>query len=551
MRRYRKYKHDFSNVPSVRIARSQQNLSHTVTTSLSVGDLVPIDWQEVLPGDTFITKVPNVSRVTSSFLKPVMDNLYLDVYHFFVPYRLLYVESEQVFGSASPSAYELDERSSYPATSSEGVNVAVGSIADYLGIPAGKPCGNTTSGVVSVLPFRAFALIYDKFFRDENVIDEIYVQKGPKVRTETINSDPFSPNNYCGMPPKAGKIKDYFTSALPQPQKGEPVTLGIGTWAPVLTREETTGASASPTLRFSPPPPGAVPLVISSSGAAVKGLTTTSGGGDGVYPVNLWANLSEATAVSVNEQRLNFALQKMLERDAIYGTRYNEFLLGHFGVHNPDARLQLPEPLGGSRSPLNIQQVAQTSSAVDDSPLANVAGYSWSNGSSRYTRSFTEHGLVMTVACIRYHHSYQQGLAKKWTRFVREDFYDPLFATIGQQPIYTSELYWDGKIVPKSSDDKVFGYKEAWAEYRNVPSTVTGEVRGNALNTLKMWTFADYYSNAPILSKAFIEETSAFVDDTLSLPSTSQDNFIVQFYFDTIAYRPMPVYSMPGLIDHH
>jgi hypothetical protein len=261
----------------------------------------------------------------------------------------------------------------------------------------------------------------------------------------------------------------------------------------------------------------------------------------------LYADLTDTNAITVDDLRLAFAYQKMLERDAIYGSRYNEYLYGHFGVHVPDSYIQFPQYLGGGRTPLNIVQVAQTSQGTDESPLGNVGAYSWTNGRTGYSRKFKEHGIVMTVACLRYRHTYQQGIAKKWRRKVREDFYDPLFSTIGQQPVYTTELYGMSSV----SKDAVFGYREAWSELRSIPNTISGEMRSAAANSLDIWHFADNYSSVPTLSQSFTEETPVYVDRTLSVPSSSQDNFILNFYFDMSAVRKMPVYSMPSLIDHH
>lgn len=542
--------HSLQNVPIPRFPRARFNLSHSVTTSMDVGTLYPIDWQEVVPGDVFKCRAFDVSRVTSSFLKPVMDNLFLDVYHFFVPHRLVYDDFEKVFGNPNPSAYTANELVEIPMIS--GPSIQVGSIADYLGLPVGSTIPNDNP--VSLLPFRSFALIYDKYFRNENTTDEIFIQKGSMQPSEVLNNNAFGPNNYTGKPPKVNKYKDYFTSCVPNPQKGAPVGFNLGTFAPVVPRNQQidplsvedpqvslrtyTGSTILNTL-----------LGANSSGnlsgataPAVSAAYTSP-----VYPSNLYADLTNANAVSVDDLRLAFAYQKMLERDAIYGSRYNEYLYGHFGVHIPDAYIQFPQYLGGGRTPLNIVQVAQTSQGTEDSPLGNVGAYSWTNGRTGYSRKFSEHGIVMTVACLRYRHTYQQGIAKKWRRKVREDFYDPLFSTIGQQPVYTTELYGMSTV----NKDSVFGYREAWSELRSIPNTISGEMRSAATNSLDIWHFADNYSSAPILSQSFTEETPTYVDRTLSVPSSSHDNFILNFYFDMSAVRKMPVYSMPSLIDHH
>lgn len=542
--------HSLQNVPIPRFPRARFNLSHSVTTSMDVGTLYPIDWQEVVPGDVFKCRAFDVSRVTSSFLKPVMDNLFLDVYHFFVPHRLVYDDFEKVFGNPNPSAYTANELVEIPMIS--GPSIQVGSIADYLGLPVGSTIPNDNP--VSLLPFRSFALIYDKYFRNENTTDEIFIQKGSMQPSEVLNNNAFGPNNYTGKPPKVNKYKDYFTSCVPNPQKGAPVGFNLGTFAPVVPRNQQidplsvedpqvslrtyTGSTILNTL-----------LGANSSGnlsgataPAVSAAYTSP-----VYPSNLYADLTNANAVSVDDLRLAFAYQKMLERDAIYGSRYNEYLYGHFGVHIPDAYIQFSQYLGGGRTPLNIVQVAQTSQGTEDSPLGNVGAYSWTNGRTGYSRKFSEHGIVMTVACLRYRHTYQQGIAKKWRRKVREDFYDPLFSTIGQQPVYTTELYGMSTV----NKDSVFGYREAWSELRSIPNTISGEMRSAATNSLDIWHFADNYSSAPILSQSFTEETPTYVDRTLSVPSSSHDNFILNFYFDMSAVRKMPVYSMPSLIDHH
>jgi hypothetical protein len=512
---------------------------------MDVGTLYPIDWQEVVPGDVFKCRAFDVSRVTSSFLKPVMDNLYLDVYHFFVPHRLVYDDFEKVFGNPNPSAYIDNALEEIPMGYG---SVNSGSVGDYLGLPIGAiPQGNP----VSLLPFRSFALIYDKYFRNENTTDEIYIQKKGFSLSELFGNNDFGPNSYCGKLPKVNKYKDYFTSCVPNPQKGAPVTFNLGTQANVRTSTDRLISGAQEPVRFANGVSGdisygnhnAVFGVGASLGFDAADFSGTLGAG--LYPVNLYADLANANAISVDDLRLAFAYQKMLERDAVYGSRYNEYLYGHFGVHIPDAYIQFPQYLGGGRTPLNIVQVAQTSQGTEESPLGNVGAYSWTNGRTGYSRKFNEHGLVMTVACLRYRHTYQQGVAKKWRRKVREDFYDPLFSTIGQQPVYTSELYFS------AAPDTVFGYREAWSELRSIPNTISGEMRSSATNSLDIWHFADKYSSAPTLSQSFTEETPVYVDRTLSVPSSSQDNFILNFYFDMSAVRKMPVYSMPSLIDHH
>lgn len=537
--------HSLQNVPIPRFPRARFNLSHSVTTSMDVGTLYPIDWQEVVPGDVFKCRAFDVSRVTSSFLKPVMDNLFLDVYHFFVPHRLVYDNFEKVFGNPNPSAYTDNALEEIPMTYG---SVDAGSIGDYLGLPVGSV---SQSDPVSVLPFRSFALIYDKYFRNENTTDEIYIQKKGFSLSELLGNHDFAPNSYCGKLPKVNKYKDYFTSCVPNPQKGAPVGFNLGTYAPVVPRNQQI-----PPLTDNDPQVSLRTYTGSTVGQVVLGAASNSNlytvtapaatiFGASVYPSNLYADLTNANAITVDDLRLAFAYQKMLERDAIYGSRYNEYLYGHFGVHIPDAYIQFPQYLGGGRTPLNIVQVAQTSQGTEESPLGNVGAYSWTNGRTGYSRKFDEHGLVMTVACLRYRHTYQQGIAKKWRRKVREDFYDPLFSTIGQQPVYTTELY------AKAGPEAVFGYREAWSELRSIPNTISGEMRSGAANSLDIWHFADNYSSTPTLSQSFTEETPAYVDRTLSVPSSSQDNFILNFYFDMSAVRKMPVYSMPSLIDHH
>ena len=537
--------HSLQNVPIPRFPRARFNLSHSVTTSMDVGTLYPIDWQEVVPGDVFKCRAFDVSRVTSSFLKPVMDNLFLDVYHFFVPHRLVYDNFEKVFGNPNPSAYTDNALEEIPMTYG---SVDAGSVGDYLGLPVGSV---SQSDPVSVLPFRSFALIYDKYFRNENTTDEIYIQKKGFSLSELLGNLDFAPNSYCGKLPKVNKYKDYFTSCVPNPQKGAPVGFNLGTYAPVVPRNQQIPplTDNDPQVSLRTYTGSTVSQVVLGAASNSNLYTVTAPAatifGASVYPSNLYADLTNANAITVDDLRLAFAYQKMLERDAIYGSRYNEYLYGHFGVHIPDAYIQFPQYLGGGRTPLNIVQVAQTSQGTEESPLGNVGAYSWTNGRTGYSRKFNEHGLVMTVACLRYRHTYQQGIAKKWRRKVREDFYDPLFSTIGQQPVYTTELY------AKAGPEAVFGYREAWSELRSIPNTISGEMRSGAANSLDIWHFADNYSSTPTLSQSFTEETPAYVDRTLSVPSSSQDNFILNFYFDMSAVRKMPVYSMPSLIDHH
>lgn len=540
----------FSNVPLIRHSRSRFDLSHGVKSSGNVGTLYPFEWQEVYAGDTFKVKTACVSRLTSTFLKPVVDNLFLDVYYFFVPSRILYDKFVNIFGENTESKWANTQEYQVPALND--VTIPSKTVGDYLGLPVGMNLRD-----ISILPFRAFAKIYEDWFRDQNNIDPMHIQTGELAVSEKPNSNAWAPNNYMGQCPKVAKFHDYFTSALPSPQKGDPVEISVGGFAPVLTRRQRIGSAGA-----TDPDVGLTWANYQgvSSGLANKYIVTgptgyaqvlpldTGASNPIIHPDNLYADLSQAQAVSVNDLRFAFQYQKMLERDARGGTRYVEYIYSHFGVQAGDYRLQRSEFLGGRRSPLTITQVTQTTGAdSDSSPLAQVGAYSLSNSRSRFTKSFVEHGYVVGVYCIRQHHTYQQGVERAWNRLKRTDFYDPVFANIGEQPIYKSELYGSRT----DDDNPVFGYGEAWADLRYRPNRVTGQMRSGVTDSLDIWHFADNYSNAPTLSQSFIEETPQYVDRAITVESSAQDQFLLDFWISNIAYRALPTYSVPSLIDHN
>lgn len=576
---------NFGQVPSVRYNRSKFDLSHGVKTTMSVGKLYPIKCLEVLPGDSFKSVMTAVARCTTAFLKPIIDNLYIDVHHFFVPYRLLYDNSEKVFGNPNPSQYtnpSLDEYPSLPVSL-----ISSGTVGDYLGLPVslGTSGKTYTKKGCSVLPFRAFAKIYNDWFRNENTVDEMLIQTGAYSSSEAPNNNAWAPNNYTGQLPYVGKKKDYFTSGLPQTQKGLGVGVPLTGLVPVNTFSSSTPRTVSigsyeNAMRYrlalnsagaTFPASTTYPVNIAGSSSASQSISAVRGSSSSgsasqsniIVPDNLWANMTgSGVDISVSDLRTSFQLQKMLEKDARYGSRYNEFLLGHFGVSSPDARLQFSEYLGGGRIPIGIQQVSQTAplttytedgSELQTTPLGAVGANSQSVGRSRYSKGFVEHGYVMTVACIRQLHTYQQGIPRLFFRKKREDFYDPLLANISEQPVYKAQLYGyaSGSSDTTELTDDVFNYNEAWADYRYEPSMITGQLRSGLPNSLDIWHLADYYNSAPTFGQAFTDETSQFIDRVLAVPTASQDNFLLDIWFNVSAIRVMPVYSVPGLVDHH
>lgn len=548
---------DFGNLPSVSFSRSRFDLSHIVKTSMDVGYLYPISIREVIPGDSFKCDITALARVSSSFIKPVMDNAYIDIYSFFVPYRLCYDKAQQVFGKASPSMYVDEELEKFPTTPT-GTTVPAGTVGDYLGLPVGGvPAG------ISVLPFRAFARVWNEWFRDENIVNETYIQPGEFNNSEFPNNSDWSSNNYTGKLPRVSKMKDYFTSCLPKTQKGNAVNLPISfkSDAVVYAGADHTSNFDTTYLKFKqigvPKVSLPTPMYLTADGTdlarAVVGPagSTVPDTGASLAPSNLYAKTSElgVAGLTVNDLRFSVQLQKMLERDARYGSRYNEFLLGHFGVSNPDSRLQFTEFLGGGRIPVNVEEVRQTSQSTEASPLANVGALSLSVGRSRFRKGFTEHGYVLTVACIRTFHTYCQGVPRMFMRSERNDFYDPLWATLGEQPVYTNELYSLGEAA--SLKGQIFGYNEAWADYRYAPNILTGKMRTNLSDpdSFSIWHFGDKYDSAPYLNQAFIEENGSNFKRTVSAPTAP--DFLVDFAFKNEAIRVMPVASIPGLVDHH
>lgn len=550
--------HFASNPVEIDMPRSKFDRSTQHKTTFNTGDLIPIFVDEVLPGDTMVMDMSSVIRMATP-IYPVMDNAFLDVYFFSVPNRLIWEHWREFMGENRLTHWEQPTEYVIPQVKAPSGGWTKGTIADYMGIPTG-----VSNISISALPFRAYALIWNEWFRDQNLKDPCLVNMDETTVTGSNGTSYITDIQLGGMPAKAAKYHDYFTSALPEPQKGPPVLLPLGQTAPVLTAG--TGVDYSPTVTGAHAPlywarydgtkwpagTGAQGISLAAETEASSGRRTensgasTGGNGMYLYPSNLQADLSNATAATINQLRQAFAVQRMYEKDARGGTRYTEIIRTHFGVTSPDSRQQRPEYLGGLRTPINMDQVVQTSSTDSTSPQGNTAAFSLTSiNQSLFTKSFTEHEIVIGLACVRTENTYQQGIERMWSRKHRFDFYFPSFANLGEQAILNKEIYAQGT----SEDEEAFGYQEAWAEMRYKPSRVSGAMRSNYEQPLDAFHYADYYGELPRLSSAWIDESASNVKRTLAVQN--EDQFIADFYFKLEMARPMPIYSIPGLIDHH
>lgn len=536
----------FAELPRIDHPRSIFSRPSRLLTSFNVGDLIPIYVDEVLPGDTVKMRTKKLVRM-QTLLAPVLDTAFLDTYFFFVPMRLVWEHTKEFFGENKTSKWVQPTEYFIPKIKSPAGGWESGTIADYMGIPPKVQIQDGRS-LPSALPFRAYALICEEFFRDENLTDPLNIPTGDATQTGSNGDNYINDVANGGKPFRAAKVHDYFTSCLPSPQRGEPVVLPIGSSAPVRAFEEPFKLPDNPQPIHFVNQDGSVAPKTAAVGIGELGrmysgaLNTGTAINSAIIPDNLGVDLSVATGVTVEELRHAFALQRYLELDARSGTRYVEFLKSHFGVTSSDARLQRPEYLGGNRVNLNVDEVFNTAQTTTDF-LGDVGGYSRTFDSHYdFERSFTEHGFLIGVSVVRYQHTYTQGVEKFWTRHDKFDFYDPLFANLGDQPVYQSEIYLDS-----AKQDNVFGYQEAWADYRYKPNRCSGELRPLVDNTLASWTYADAYSAAPTLSDSWIREDAANVDRTLAVSSKVSNQLFGDFYFDGIWTREMPMYSIPSL----
>ena len=538
----------FAENPQVGVSRSRFQRNSDNKTTFNTGDLIPIYLDEVLPGDTHQIDLACVMRMATPIF-PVMDNAFCDFYFFFVPNRLLWEHWKEFMGENKATAWTPKTEYSVPQVTAPTGGWAEGTLADYLGLPT------KVEGIsVSALPGRAYGLIYNEWFRNQNVTQPTLVEVTDA--TTTGKNDGSATNDSAitlAKPLKAAKVFDYYTGALPEPQKGEPITIPMTGNAPIKPFESDLKTLNVDDIYFKKLDDSSIPHPYPKSGIQyeqgigtykIKGSSQESGSFSTEH--YLMADLSGVTAATINQLRQAFQIQKLLEKDARGGTRYREVLREHFGVVSPDARMQIPEYLGGYRLPINVSQVIQTSSTDNTSPQGNAAALSVTTmNKSMFTKSFTEHGYIMGLAVVRTDQTYQQGIERMWSRKGRYDYYWPVLANIGEQAILNKEIYAQGN----TEDEEAFGYQEAWADYRYKPSKVTGLFRSNAQQSLDAWHYAQDYDALPTLSTAWMEQGEAEMKRTLAVQS--QPDFIADFYFMNKTTRCMPVYSIPGLIDHH